>query len=178
MASNRYRYAFLISGCLFSGLIFPSFLLVFTPTSGSVPEVEVVGIRIRNAALTEKKLGVYCLTCIQKVKSTGTVYLIFSDVKVMQLRTKLTTGGGQLPAGAVGGSEEPLLRLPKRQRVPKIYFGTRTHKQVAQIVRELKKTAYSSVSHINLKSTLSRDGLDTVLAGYPANLKAGYRISG
>jgi hypothetical protein len=52
-----------------------------------------------------------------------------------------------LPEGAVGGSsEEPLLRLPKRQRVPKIYFGTRTHKQVAQIVRELKKTAYSSVN--------------------------------
>jgi hypothetical protein len=36
-------------------------------------------------------------------------------------------------------------RLPKRQKVPKIFFGTRTHKQVAQIVRELKKTAYSSV---------------------------------
>ncbi|GFO15051.1 fanconi anemia group j protein [Plakobranchus ocellatus] len=30
-----------------------------------------------------------------------------------------------------------------KTKVPKIYFGTRTHKQVAQIVRELRKTAYS-----------------------------------
>jgi len=36
-------------------------------------------------------------------------------------------------------------RLPKRKRCPKIFFGTRTHKQVSQIVRELKKTAYSGV---------------------------------
>ncbi|KAK3101069.1 hypothetical protein FSP39_000727 [Pinctada imbricata] len=28
------------------------------------------------------------------------------------------------------------------RKVPKIYFGTRTHKQVAQITKELKKTAY------------------------------------
>ncbi|XP_072043286.1 uncharacterized protein [Amphiura filiformis] len=28
------------------------------------------------------------------------------------------------------------------RRIPKIYFGTRTHKQIAQIIRELKKTAY------------------------------------
>ncbi|KAK7088030.1 Fanconi anemia group J protein homolog isoform X2 [Littorina saxatilis] len=31
------------------------------------------------------------------------------------------------------------------RKVPKIFFGTRTHKQVAQIVRELKKTAYHDV---------------------------------
>ena len=30
----------------------------------------------------------------------------------------------------------------KRKKVPKIYFGTRTHKQIAQIIRELKKTTY------------------------------------
>ncbi|XP_069135470.1 Fanconi anemia group J protein homolog [Argopecten irradians] len=30
----------------------------------------------------------------------------------------------------------------KKYMVPKIYFGTRTHKQITQIVRELKKTAY------------------------------------
>ncbi len=51
----------------------------------------------------------------------------------------------QLAAKSSSGAADPLLRLPKRQRVAKIYFGTRTHKQVAQIVRELKKTAYSSV---------------------------------
>ncbi|CAL1537361.1 unnamed protein product, partial [Lymnaea stagnalis] len=32
-----------------------------------------------------------------------------------------------------------------RTKIPKIYFGTRTHKQVAQIVRELRKTQYSNV---------------------------------
>ncbi|XP_014471905.1 PREDICTED: Fanconi anemia group J protein-like isoform X2 [Dinoponera quadriceps] len=30
----------------------------------------------------------------------------------------------------------------KIPRIPKIFYGTRTHKQIAQIVRELKKTAY------------------------------------
>eukprot|EP00092_Neocalanus_flemingeri_P038788 GFUD01042231.1.p1 GENE.GFUD01042231.1~~GFUD01042231.1.p1 ORF type:complete len:1506 (+),score=423.98 GFUD01042231.1:334-4518(+) len=35
------------------------------------------------------------------------------------------------------------LQMPKRKKYPKIYFGTRTHKQVTQIVRELKKTAYA-----------------------------------
>jgi hypothetical protein len=55
----------------------------------------------------------------------------------VQLAAKSSSSGG--------GAADPLLRLPKRQRVAKIYFGTRTHKQVAQIVRELKKTAYSSV---------------------------------
>ncbi|XP_059139041.1 Fanconi anemia group J protein homolog isoform X2 [Physella acuta] len=32
-----------------------------------------------------------------------------------------------------------------RIMIPKIYFGTRTHKQVAQIVRELKRTKYHNV---------------------------------
>ncbi|XP_025091156.1 Fanconi anemia group J protein homolog isoform X2 [Pomacea canaliculata] len=38
------------------------------------------------------------------------------------------------------------------RRVPKIFFGTRTHKQVAQIVRELRKTAYHDVSMTILAS--------------------------
>lgn len=29
--------------------------------------------------------------------------------------------------------------------VPKIYFGTRTHKQIKQIMRELRKTSYKNV---------------------------------
>ena len=37
------------------------------------------------------------------------------------------------------------LKMPKKRKCPKIYFGTRTHKQVSQIVRELKKTTYSGV---------------------------------
>jgi len=64
-----------------------------------------------------------------------------------------------------GGLEGPkLLRMPKRKKVPTIYFGTRTHKQVAQIVRELKKTAYSGVrmtilgsrEHTCIHPTISR----------------------
>ncbi|NWZ07431.1 FANCJ protein, partial [Agelaius phoeniceus] len=36
--------------------------------------------------------------------------------------------------------------------VPKIYFGTRTHKQISQISRELKRTAYSCVPMTILSS--------------------------
>ena len=37
------------------------------------------------------------------------------------------------------------LKMPRKKRCPKIFFGTRTHKQVSQIVRELKSTSYSKV---------------------------------
>lgn len=36
--------------------------------------------------------------------------------------------------------------------VPKIFFGTRTHKQITQISRELKRTAYSCVPMTILSS--------------------------
>lgn len=36
-------------------------------------------------------------------------------------------------------------RKIKRKKVPKIYFGTRTHRQIAQLIRELNKTAYRDV---------------------------------
>nr|XP_009944114.1 PREDICTED: LOW QUALITY PROTEIN: Fanconi anemia group J protein [Opisthocomus hoazin] len=36
--------------------------------------------------------------------------------------------------------------------IPKIFFGTRTHKQISQITRELKRTAYSSVPMTILSS--------------------------
>lgn len=31
---------------------------------------------------------------------------------------------------------------------PKIYFGTRTHKQIGQIVRELQKTLYKDTKYV------------------------------
>jgi Fanconi anemia group J protein len=34
------------------------------------------------------------------------------------------------------------LPLPEKLEVPKIYFATRTHSQIAQVVRELKRTSY------------------------------------
>lgn len=37
-------------------------------------------------------------------------------------------------------------------KLPKIYFGTRTHKQIAQIIRELKKTPYKDVKMTILSS--------------------------
>ncbi|XP_060580920.1 Fanconi anemia group J protein homolog [Ruditapes philippinarum] len=40
----------------------------------------------------------------------------------------------------------------KKQKLPKIYFGTRTHKQIAQITRELKKTAYHDARMVILAS--------------------------
>ena len=49
------------------------------------------------------------------------------------------------PVGARAGNEPQYLKMPKKKKCPRIYFGTRTHKQVAQIVRELKKTAYAGV---------------------------------
>ncbi|NWX92194.1 FANCJ protein, partial [Nothoprocta ornata] len=36
--------------------------------------------------------------------------------------------------------------------IPKIFFGTRTHKQISQITRELKRTAYSGVPMTILSS--------------------------
>ncbi|XP_006833695.1 PREDICTED: Fanconi anemia group J protein [Chrysochloris asiatica] len=37
-------------------------------------------------------------------------------------------------------------------KIPKIYFGTRTHKQIAQITRELRRTSYSGVPMTILSS--------------------------
>ncbi|XP_070573083.1 Fanconi anemia group J protein homolog isoform X2 [Ptychodera flava] len=41
---------------------------------------------------------------------------------------------------------------PKKIKVPRIFFGTRTHKQIAQIVRELRRTAYRDVRMVILAS--------------------------
>lgn len=39
-----------------------------------------------------------------------------------------------------------------KSKIPKIYFGTRTHKQIAQITRELRRTAYAGVPMTILSS--------------------------
>ena len=46
------------------------------------------------------------------------------------------------PLPAVNAQPQPQMRKVKKKTVPKIYFGTRTHKQIAQIIRELNKTVY------------------------------------
>ncbi|CAN7987858.1 unnamed protein product, partial [Ixodes pacificus] len=47
-----------------------------------------------------------------------------------------TTGATAPQTPAKGIDEKPI------KKVPIIYYGTRTHKQIAQVVRELKKTEY------------------------------------
>uniref|UniRef100_A0A8C1PNA1 DNA 5'-3' helicase n=1 Tax=Cyprinus carpio TaxID=7962 RepID=A0A8C1PNA1_CYPCA len=42
--------------------------------------------------------------------------------------------------------------LDGRKKIPKIFFGTRTHKQITQIARELKRTLYSTVPMTILSS--------------------------
>nr|XP_023508707.1 Fanconi anemia group J protein [Equus caballus] len=55
-----------------------------------------------------------------------------------------------------GNSQDSSNTIKKDQggksRIPKIYFGTRTHKQIAQITRELRRTAYSGVPMTILSS--------------------------
>ncbi|XP_077996428.1 Fanconi anemia group J protein homolog [Glandiceps talaboti] len=42
-------------------------------------------------------------------------------------------------------TENPESENIPKVKVPRIFFGTRTHKQIAQIIRELRRTAYSNV---------------------------------
>ncbi|XP_004591250.2 Fanconi anemia group J protein [Ochotona princeps] len=55
-----------------------------------------------------------------------------------------------------GSSQESANTIKKdpggKFKIPKIYFGTRTHKQIAQITRELRRTAYSGVPMTILSS--------------------------
>lgn len=41
-------------------------------------------------------------------------------------------------------------------RIPKIYYGTRTHKQISQVVRELNKTTYTKDLRMNILSSRDR----------------------
>ncbi|KAI8502870.1 Fanconi anemia group J protein [Branchiostoma belcheri] len=50
------------------------------------------------------------------------------------------------------GKEETEERPRRKKRAPKIFFGTRTHKQIAQITRELGKTAYKGTRMTILSS--------------------------
>ncbi|XP_072313224.1 Fanconi anemia group J protein [Eucyclogobius newberryi] len=67
-------------------------------------------------------------------------------------------GSGRLPPAGVNEAcrectcnsvEEASIKRPK---IPKIFFGTRTHKQITQITHELKRTQYSSVPMTILSS--------------------------
>ncbi|KAL4443214.1 hypothetical protein ABPG75_010969 [Micractinium tetrahymenae] len=47
--------------------------------------------------------------------------------------------GGFMPAGEGGGEPEP---PAQRRKPPKIFYATRTHSQIAQVVKELKRSEY------------------------------------
>ncbi|XP_076832919.1 Fanconi anemia group J protein isoform X2 [Brachyhypopomus gauderio] len=55
-------------------------------------------------------------------------------------------GAGEKPKGGVKEGDR------KKAAVPKIFFGTRTHKQITQIARELKRTLYATVPMTILSS--------------------------
>uniref|UniRef100_A0A8C7G682 DNA 5'-3' helicase n=1 Tax=Oncorhynchus kisutch TaxID=8019 RepID=A0A8C7G682_ONCKI len=58
--------------------------------------------------------------------------------------------GGQ--NGAAGKSSKEKDKEGKKKQVPKIFFGTRTHKQITQIAHEMKRTLYSSAPMTILSS--------------------------
>uniref|UniRef100_A0A8C7UFV2 DNA 5'-3' helicase n=1 Tax=Oncorhynchus mykiss TaxID=8022 RepID=A0A8C7UFV2_ONCMY len=58
--------------------------------------------------------------------------------------------GGQ--NGAVGESSKEKDKEGKKKQVPKIFFGTRTHKQITQVAHEMKRTLYSSAPMTILSS--------------------------
>lgn len=74
-------------------------------------------------------------------------------------------------------------RKPEKRKVPTVYFGTRTHKQIAQITQELSRTAYknlymtilssrehSCIHPVNEKSKNKNDGCRDLLKGRHADL--------
>uniref|UniRef100_A0A4W5LU50 DNA 5'-3' helicase n=1 Tax=Hucho hucho TaxID=62062 RepID=A0A4W5LU50_9TELE len=54
--------------------------------------------------------------------------------------------------GATGKSSKEKDKEGKKKQVPKIFFGTRTHKQITQIAHEMKRTLYSSAPMTILSS--------------------------
>ena len=107
---------------------------------------------------------------VKQALSKGGGFVADPDERDFQGGSEVESAAYHLPGnikqplpGAVPAAKEAL-RMPKRKKCPKIYFGTRTHKQVAQIVRELQKTAYSGVrmsilgsrEHTCIHPTISR----------------------
>ncbi|XP_054857838.1 Fanconi anemia group J protein [Eublepharis macularius] len=63
----------------------------------------------------------------------------------------------QCSCSSVGGNAKAAIAEKKKENtekpfVPKIFFGTRTHKQITQITRELRRTAYSGTRMTILSS--------------------------
>lgn len=63
--------------------------------------------------------------------------------------------------GPQGIADKPL------EKVPTIYYGTRTHKQIAQVVRELKKTDYAHGVRMCILSSRERTCIHPVVSKAP-----------
>lgn len=56
---------------------------------------------------------------------------------------------------------------PYMGKIPKIYYGTRTHKQISQVVRELKKTTYTKDLRMNILSSRDRTCINEAVRDAP-----------
>lgn len=74
--------------------------------------------------------------------NTATEYDPLDDF-VPSKRAKVAEGGGGRREKDVGGSREKDAGELVKLSIPKIYICSRTHKQIAQLVKELERTAYS-----------------------------------
>ncbi|XP_062407727.1 Fanconi anemia group J protein [Sardina pilchardus] len=61
-------------------------------------------------------------------------------------------GGEKARDKEKGGGGEASAAAAEKKKVPKIFFGTRTHKQITQVARELKRTLYASAPMTILSS--------------------------
>lgn len=81
-----------------------------------------------------------------------------NTTKAEQTTTVIKGPGSECPsspavrAAKVGSCEKVEKQEERLEKVPLIYYGTRTHKQIAQVVRELRKSAYGSLRMAVLSS--------------------------
>ncbi|KAF2357540.1 hypothetical protein FHG87_011704 [Trinorchestia longiramus] len=60
------------------------------------------------------------------------------------------------------GADKPPI---KKMRVCQVYFGSRTHKQIEQVVRELKRTAYADARRVSVSCRHTASGSSCWLTG-------------
>ncbi|XP_060115376.1 Fanconi anemia group J protein [Heteronotia binoei] len=75
-----------------------------------------------------------------------------SSLKMLQPFSSCTQCSCSTEENAKAGVEAKKTENAGKPFIPKIFFGTRTHKQIAQITRELRRTAYSSTRMTILSS--------------------------
>lgn len=65
-----------------------------------------------------------------------------------------------------GGGEKTVVHSEVRKcRIPKIYYGTRTHKQISQVIREVNKTDYRSKFNMTILASRDRTCINEEVKG-------------